>query len=81
MIESQQIYQNTSGKYIQFPLKLSNDFKWQPMEKIKILHPAKSDGDKKDGWIVFNMNYCGNERCFETAWVDEDTLTDNFTLI
>jgi hypothetical protein len=84
MIESQQVYQNTSGKFIQFPLRLSNDFKWQPMEKIKLLHEKRAEHNnstKEDGWIVFNMDYCGNERCFETAWIDNKTLTDNFTLI
>jgi len=81
MIESDQIYKNTSGKFIHFPLRISNDFKWQPNERIRIMHQRKSEGGyKKDGWIVFNMDYVGNERCFETAWIDEETLTKNFTL-
>ena len=79
MIESDQIYKNTSGKFIQFPLRISDDFKWQPNERIKILHQRKSE-DSKSGWIVFNLDYCGNERCFETAWIDEKTLLTNFTL-
>jgi len=43
------------------------------------LHQRKSK-DSKSGWIVFNLDYCGNERCFETAWIDEKTLLTNFTL-
>lgn len=80
MIESQQIYKNTSKKYIQFPLRFSKNFIWAPKERIKLLHQQKADG-KKEGWIVLNMDYVGHERCFQTAWIDEKTLTDNFTLI
>ena len=81
MIESQQIYQNTSGKKIQFPLRLSEDFKWQPMEKIKLLYESKSEDTKIDGWKVLNMDYYGSASCFCFAWIDLKTLTDNFTLV
>jgi hypothetical protein len=75
------ILKNTSGKRLQNELRLSDEFCWQPGERIKIKYPCKAAGSETDGYIVENMDYCGNERCFETSWISDKFLTENFTKI
>ena len=78
------IFKNTSGKTIQFPLRLSDGFCWHPNEKIKVLSERPDehrDGTNVKGYIVFNMYYTGAHRAYETGWISETLLIENFTEI
>jgi len=75
-------FKNKSGKYIQFPLRISDDFKWSPGETIEIQSFCESAGNNPEpGYIVVNLDYVGSERCFETAWISEVCLKENFIKI
>lgn len=76
-MEHEGIYVNTSGKVIQNPLRLSPDFAWCINERIKILDEATVH--QVQGYTVLNLDYVGNERCFETSWISKTLLTENFT--
>ena len=69
------IYENTSRKYLQHPRRLSGQFKWQPKEQITIAE------NLPDGYIVNNIDYCGMEKCFETAFITFTMFNQNFTLL
>jgi len=72
-------YKNTSGKFVQFPLRLSDQFNWGPNEKIELLYQITAQGTNEKGYIVLNLDYVGFESCFETAWISNKCLKDNFT--
>jgi hypothetical protein len=78
-------FRNTSGKRIQVPNRLSDEFCWAPMEEIVIMEkrtiPNKNPEFSEKGYIVHNIDYYGNERCFETSWITEKILLENFTEI
>jgi len=76
------IFINTSGRRIQIPNRISDEFCWEPMERIKILEKKSSENRTpsyiQQGYIVHNMDYCGRFYAHETAWIDDKTLKDNF---
>ena len=75
------IFINTSGKYIQFPNRLSDDFKWSPMEKIQIIEEMSvehTNAPSEEGYSVLNLDYVGHENAFMTAWISKECLKNNF---
>lgn len=72
------IYTNTSGKYIQYPLRLSETFKWAPGERVTIR--CASDGNGKPGYILNNLDYSGPYEAYLTGWIDKETFHNNFTI-
>ncbi len=79
-------FRNTSGKRIQVPNRLSDEFCWAPGERITILYVSNgakptNGSNSEEGYVVHNIDYVGNERCFETSWITEKILLENFTEI
>ena len=83
MHTAKQVYVNTSGKYIQHPLRLSEDFKWSPGERVyiaseSIAHHNTAESEK--GYILQSMDYdveCPESRGFITI----EMFQANFNLI
>jgi hypothetical protein len=71
-------FENSSGKRIQFPLRLSSDFSWSPGERIEIMSECKEASGRQEGYIVHNLDYVGAERCLETAWISKEVLNESF---
>ena len=71
------IFKNTSGTMIQFPQRLSDGFNWSPDERIQINH--KQDAYGEPGYVVLNIEYCGNYPAYETAWISDKILNNCFT--
>ena len=78
-------FKNTSGKTVQVPNRISEEFCWEPGERIVILEKQKLVYENpycnQDGFIVHNIDYVGIHCAHETSWIDEKTLTENFTEI
>lgn len=69
------IYENTSGKYLQHPNRLSEGFNWAPKERVTINRCDVRLG----GYLLDNIDYCGVEDCFETAFISFELFSQNFT--
>jgi hypothetical protein len=69
-------YKNISGKSIQVPNRVSDAFCWSPGERIDIIAVMPSYEDP--GYCVHNIDYVGNETCFERAWITEKILIESF---
>ena len=67
-------FENTSGKYIKHPFRLSDcpEFYWAPKERVKII---KEDSN---GLILRNLDYCGNNRILETSYITTELFNFNF---
>lgn len=52
------LFENTSGKRVQFPLRLDDSFSWGLNERIRITeqHTVPNWGS---GYMVHNIDYCG----------------------
>ena len=72
-------FKNTSGKTVQFPLRISDDFSWTPGETITVINECKEANGPRVGYIVLNEDYCGAHIAFEKAWISKEVLNDNFT--
>ena len=69
-------FENVSGRTIQIPNRISDEFSWCPGERIEILDEMKS-GDVH-GFLVLNMDYVGVHRAHETAWITKEILDESF---
>lgn len=65
----------TSNGYFSHDLRMSMN--WQKGERVRILR----ESDNKDGFIVHCLDYCGNNRNEETAFIYRDTLRERFTQV
>ena len=74
------VFVNTSGHTVQNELRISSEFRFRIADEIKVLYRYNANSDPElPGYIVHNINYVGNERCFETSWISEKCLAENFT--
>jgi hypothetical protein len=73
-------FQNISGKTIQIPNRISDDFSWSPGERIDILEErgCLTNSGEIPGYIVHNIDYVGNYRAHETAWISKEILEQSF---
>jgi hypothetical protein len=73
-------FENISGKRIQVPNRISEEFYWGPGERIEILRESGclSNSGEIPGYIVHNIDYVGAERCFETSWISKEVLNESF---
>ena len=71
-MNNKQIYENISNKYIQHTNRLSNQFNWAPLERVSIRETLSN------GYILHNLDYCGNCENLETAFIDKETFINNF---
>jgi hypothetical protein len=69
-------FQNVSGKTIQVPNRISGAFSWSPGERIDILDECKLL--HTEGYLVHNIDYVGNFRAHETAWITKEILEQSF---
>lgn len=74
------IFQNVSGKRIQVPNRLSEEFCWVPCERIQIIEEkgCLTNSGEIPGYIVHNMDYKGAIRAHETSWISEQILKESF---
>lgn len=72
-------YKNISGKTIQVPNRISEEFSWSPNERIEIKEELNLFGE--EGYIVHNLDYVGVYTAHETSWITKDILLESFKLI
>lgn len=73
-------FQNISGKTIQVPNRISDDFSWSPGERIDVLRECEclTNSGLIDGYIVHNIDYVGVHRAHETSWITKEILEQSF---
>ena len=73
-------FQNVSGKTIQVPNRISEEFSWGPGERIDILQEkgCLTNSGEVPGYITHNIDYVGPHRAHETAWITKEILEQSF---
>jgi hypothetical protein len=69
-------FENVSGKTIQVPNRISEEFSWGPKERIEILEECNLF--EGEGYIVHNIDYVGIHRAHETSWISKEILEQSF---
>ena len=73
-------FQNISGKTIQVPNRISNEFCWAPGERIDVLNEkgCLTNSGEIAGYIVHNIDYVGAHHAHEKAWISKEILEQSF---
>lgn len=83
MILPYQLYRNVSGKYLQYPLRFSDDYKINPDGTITIIRDRATTmlDMNTTGYVVLDNDFRGVNPTNGYFWASEEFILKNFELV